>query len=691
MPEIAQWPSCCTSRVIVTLAQRTAAEAHLRGVRLAQAGKTEEAIPFLAAALRAEETCERWNDWASCQAVCRRYDKAEQAYRRAIELDPKNAEALANLSALLVNRRRHQDAIPFLERAIATPDGIQHQLLQELLVLCRAADEGAARPATGEGDAPAPRNLPPIGPLRILVMHETLPQTDCGGADVRIMQIVCALRAQGHAVTFVARLARHWHRYAPPLEAVGVTVYGNDAEGLRFLGMDLKAEWSVEDILKAGKFDVAILYHWFWTGPSVAEHYLSTIRRMSPDTRIAVLSDDRHGTRELQMAAHTKRLVDLERGRNFQDREKEIYRQADMVMGITEEDFAEFLEVTPNLRTHRLHMVADDCPPGPGPAKRKHLLFLGSFSNLANRDALEWFLGRVWPKIHERLAGVEMHLAGSSMPDSFRSLGNGIVGLGRADDLARLHAQHRVFVSPVRYGTGIKTKNLGAMAYGIPIVTTTIGAEGLNLCDTENVSIADDEESFANAVVRLYQDHKLWRKLANAGRRHILQEFSREKLAADVSRFIERVRTMRPKELDPRFVASYEQVERFFPEVLTHQPRIERPGVRLVAYVHMGERLLAQSKSAEALSQFRHAFHYLRGELPNISIFARLLQGLERCYRDLGDLESAERCARQRSQRWTGVREPVVEVENRGATEAVTALDANLQGSTIEKLSEALP
>lgn len=671
--------------------RRMAAAAHMRGVRLAQEGKTADALPFLAAALRAEETSERWNDWASCQVACRRHDEAERAYRRAIDLDPQNAEALANFSAFLVNQSRHNEAIPFLERAIANPGGKQHQLLRDLLTLCKAAGGTPAEPPAGNGAAHTSHKLP-AGPLRILVIHETLPQTDCGGADVRLMQIVCAMRAQGHAVTFVARLGLHRERYAPPLEALGVTIYANDAERLQFLGLDFKSNWSFDEVLKAGKFDVAILYHWFWTGPSVAEHYLPAIRRISPETRIAVLSDDRHGSRELQMASLTKRLADVERGKDFQHREKEIYRQADLVLGITKEDFAEFLEVTPDLQTHRLPMVADKCPPGPGPAKRRHLLFLGSFSNLANRDALEWFLDRVWPKIHQRLPGVEMHLAGSSMPDSFHALGNGIVGLGHVEDLARVHAQHRVFVSPVRYGTGIKTKNLAALSYGIPVVTTTIGAEGLNLRDGETVSIADDEESFADAVVQLYQDRRLWRKRAEAAREHILRQFSPEKLMAEVNRFIERARSLRPKASDPNFVPSYQLVERFHPEVLTHMPGIERPGVRLVAYVHLGERLIEQRKAAEALSQFRHAFHYLRGEIPNISIFARLLRGLERCYRELGDSESAERCARQRSQRWTDAREPVVEVENRGATgEAVTAVDANLHGSTIEKLSEALP
>lgn len=678
--------------------RRVAAGTHAQGVQLAQAGKTSEALPYLSAALRAEETSERWNDWATCQAGCERHSEAEQAYQRAIEIDPQNAEALANLAVLLVNQKRHQDAIPLLERAIAIPGGKQQQPLQDLLGLCRKVSAPTPEPApephpaAAEPAAHAPRDLPASGPLRVLVMHETLPQTDCGGADVRIMQITCALRSLGHSVTFVARLGMRRERYEPPLKAVGVTVYANDAERLKFVGLDVKPEWSFEHILKVNQFDVAILYHWFWTGPSLPEHYVDTIRRVSPHTRVAVLSDDRHGLREMQMAHLNKRFADVERAKDFEYRETETYRQADMVLGITEEDFAEFHRVTPNLLTELLPMVAEKCPAGPGPAKRRHLLFLGSFSNLANRDGLGWFLERVWPRIRKRLPNVEMRLAGSSMPDFLRAPGNGIVGLGHVSDLGRVFAQYRVFVSPIRYGTGIKTKNVAALAHGIPVVTTTIGAEGIGLRDGETVSIADDEESFEEAVVRLYQDDNLWRKRAKASREHMLQNFSPEQLMAKVARLIDRARTLQPKAFDPNHVPSYLMVERFFPEVLTHMPGNERPGVRLVAYVHLGERLLAQGDAAGALAQYRHAFHYLRGEIPNVSIFGRLLQGLERTYRALGDSESVERCVRQQSKKMTDAREPVVEVENRGAIgESAATLDAASNGNAAEQLSEALP
>lgn len=671
---------------------RAASEAHARGVRLAQQGKAVEALRLLASALLCEETAERWNDLATCQMTCGHANEAEKSFRRAVQLDPNNAQALANFSVFLANRKRLADALPLIDRALAIPGEHQHAL-RGLRSLCAEAPAATPQPATTPAGAPIFENLPD-GPLRILVAHETLPQTDCGGADVRLMQVLSALAAHGHAVTFVARLGLKRDRYTPPLEALGFTVHASDADHLKFLGVDAQSSWSFETVVQEGRFDVAILCEWFWTGTSIPEHYMDIIRRVSPRTRIAILSDDRHGLRELRKADLTKRLADIERGLDFQARETETYRRADIVLAITEEDRAGFLEITPDLATELLPMVAEKCAAGPGPAKRRHLLFLGSFSNLANLDGLDWYFARVWPLIRRRLPGAQMCLAGSSMPERVRALGDGIVGIGPVDDLGRAFAQYRVFISPIRYGTGIKTKNVAAMAHGIPVVTTTIGAEGMSLTgDEAAVSIADDEEAFAEAAVRLYQDDKLWRRQARAGREHILREFSRERLQMQVARFIDRVRNLQPKPYDPQHVPSYQRVERAFPEVLTHQPGPQRPGVRMVAYVHLGERLLAEGKPREALSQFRHAFHYLRGEVPNVSIFGRLLAGVERSYRELGDRESAERCARARASSSNDVREPVVEMENRGAGgEPAEALEAVSQPTvpSPENLSEAL-
>ena len=205
-------------------------------------------------------------------------------------------------------------------------------------------------------------------------------------------------------------------------------------------------------MLKPDQFDVAILYQWFWTGTSLPEHYVHTIRRVSPHTRVAILSDDRHGLREMQMADLNKRFADVERAKDFEYRETETYRQADMVLGITEEDFAEFHRVTPNLLTEMLPMVAEKCPArarpsqATAPAVSRKLLELREPATDSDGISNASGLGS------KRLPKVQMRLAGSSMPEILRALGDGVVGLGHVSDLAARLRRSRVrLAGPLRY------------------------------------------------------------------------------------------------------------------------------------------------------------------------------------------------------------------------------------------------
>jgi glycosyltransferase involved in cell wall biosynthesis len=93
-------------------------------------------------------------------------------------------------------------------------------------------------------------------------------------------------------------------------------------------------------------------------------------------------------------------------------------------------------------------------------------------------------------------------------------------------DVAPLFARARVFVAPVRFGAGVKGKIGEALAYALPVVTTTIGAEGLELRDGEEALIADSASDLAGAVVRLYRDAELWRRLASNAHAHVERHFS---------------------------------------------------------------------------------------------------------------------------------------------------------------------
>ena len=504
-------------------------------------------------------------------------------------------------------------------------------------------------------------------PLNILVIHEMLPPPDRHGADVQWMQMLRELRAQGHRVVHVARNGINRERYAAGVEALGIPVYAPDAERMRFLGFDFPVEWTFEQLLRENQFDLAILFHWFWNGISIPEHYLEEIWRGSPGTFIAVLTDDQQGVREMQMAGLTAQWSDYERSQDFSDREFQVYRRADLVLTISEDDRNAFLRVAPALVTGRMPMIATVGSEGGTFSERAGFLFLANFDNPANRDASDWMLAEIWPRIRAQVPAAELVLVGNNLPADLGATENGVLRVGYVADLDPIFAKCRVALSPVRFGTGIKTKNLSALAHAVPLVTTTVGADGMAQRHSETALIADTPQEFADAAARIYLNETLWCKLARQGRKHILEYFSEQQMQEAVRVLIERARHTKPKAYEPDFVWPYLLVEKRFPDVVSGEPAGQRLFLRMARYITLAEEFLEQREPARALQQLRFIFSHVRGRVPASGLYLRAVQLMSRCYSELGDAEKsaqyAGRIERAVSNRNFGVR-PVAESKN---------------------------
>ncbi len=165
-------------------------------------------------------------------------------------------------------------------------------------------------------------------------------------------------------------------------------------------------------------------------------------------------------------------------------------------------------------------------PPEPAP-HREGALFIGNFENLPNRDALEWLLEEIWPRVRERQPETALTVAGARMPAEIasRQRSEGVTVIGEVDDPATAYHRHRVLVVPLRAGSGTRLKILEAFAAGLPVVSTRLGAEGLEVEDGRHLLLADDEEGFAEAVARLLTDEELGRRLAESARRLVRERY----------------------------------------------------------------------------------------------------------------------------------------------------------------------
>jgi glycosyltransferase involved in cell wall biosynthesis len=145
--------------------------------------------------------------------------------------------------------------------------------------------------------------------------------------------------------------------------------------------------------------------------------------------------------------------------------------------------------------------------PDPG-NPRHHALFVGSFPHLPNQDALDYLLREIWPLVRRRLPDARLSVAGARPPRWVLDTDgrDGVSVVGEVPDLAPLYRSHRLLAVPIRAGSGTRLKILEAMASGLPVVSTTIGAEGIEASPDRHLLVADEPISFAAAVTSLLED-----------------------------------------------------------------------------------------------------------------------------------------------------------------------------------------
>jgi glycosyltransferase involved in cell wall biosynthesis len=161
---------------------------------------------------------------------------------------------------------------------------------------------------------------------------------------------------------------------------------------------------------------------------------------------------------------------------------------------------------------------------------RNDLMFLGGFAHSPNIDAVEFFLKDIFPVVKGKLPQIRFYIIGSNLPENIKKYeSEDVLAIGYVKALGQYFNNIRVFVAPLRYGAGVNGKIVTSMTYGVPVVTTTIGNEGLNLVDGYHCMIADTPGEFAAKIVRLYEDEELWKSLSRNSIEFIKDNFSKSK------------------------------------------------------------------------------------------------------------------------------------------------------------------
>jgi polysaccharide biosynthesis protein PslH len=199
------------------------------------------------------------------------------------------------------------------------------------------------------------------------------------------------------------------------------------------------------------------------------------------------------------------------------------------VLAPSAEDAAQVLRIAPAARVS-VYPNALPAQPRPPAAGEEAVVFSGNLEYHPNADAVRFFRREIWPLLRDRHPGLVWRLVGKN-PQAVRKYTAGdprIETTGPVDDAVAEIALARVAVVPLLSGSGTRLKILEAWAAGVPVVTTTIGGEGLPVEDGKTALVADSAPSFAAQVGRLLTCRDLCRDLGNAGRVLLEKEFTWE-------------------------------------------------------------------------------------------------------------------------------------------------------------------
>jgi len=276
--------------------------------------------------------------------------------------------------------------------------------------------------------------------------------------------------------------------------------------------------------------------------PSMGAALIHRIRRANPEAGIIFDMVDTHFLRyqrEYEISGDTAALAEAKRYRKI---ERKLAQKSDLVWCASGEDKQVMQREAPDTRIEVVPTIHELRDRGKAFQDREGLLFIGNLAHRPNDDAVLFFMREVYPLLQQMLPGVGLDIVGDNPSEDIATYNSEEVRVrGYVPEVEPYLRDRRVFVAPLRFGAGIKGKVGEALAHAIPVVTTSVGAEGFGLTHGVDVMIADDPKSFATAVAELYSQQELWETIGRNARFRIAKHFTPEVVAETINNSIREV------------------------------------------------------------------------------------------------------------------------------------------------------
>lgn len=367
--------------------------------------------------------------------------------------------------------------------------------------------------SSAQGDNTPSPVFPHKNGCNILVIDDVVPMPDKDSGSLRRTAFLDILCEEGNNVTFIPSNLWRTSGYTNALEKRGIRVLG--LPDMRFVTEHLYEEGESYDIVIVGRVQNMTAY-------------AKDIRRYAPQAALIFDTVDLHFLRMERQATTMSDRKMMRAAMREKKRELHAVQHADCTIVVSEEEKTILTSLVPDATISVLSNIHDVRLPQTPFAQRENIMFVGAYGHQPNADAAQYLVREIWPLVRQKLPDATLHLIGEDPDDVLTELGgDGVIVTGHVPDLDAVLEQARVSVAPLRYGAGVKGKINMSMSRGVPIVTTSIGAEGMGLHHEENCLIADSAENFAAMIVRAYTDETLWQKLSHAGPALIQEKFSK--------------------------------------------------------------------------------------------------------------------------------------------------------------------
>ncbi|NCS36439.1 MAG: glycosyltransferase [Microcystis aeruginosa G11-01] len=337
----------------------------------------------------------------------------------------------------------------------------------------------------------------------ILIVDSYVPLYDRESGSCRIYNIIKILKKLGYSIVFLPDNGQCLEPYVSELQSMGVEVL-----------------YSTNDMpeIKSHLLEILSMIDIAWVcRPELCEKYLGLLMQNS---KIRLIYDtvDLHFLR-------LKREKELLGGsinqqvswQSIQSKELSLAKSVHSTIVVTdvEKDILLSLGVSNVQVIPNIHEVYAGLLPEFD--QRKGLLFIGGYNHTPNVDAVIWLCKNIMPLVWEQFPEIQLTLLGSNPPSLVSDLqSDRVVVAGYVRDVEPYFLNQRVFVAPLRYGAGMKGKVGQSLSYGLPVVTTSIGAEGFGLRDGMEAIIADKPEDFANGIITLYNNLDTWKVISQS-------------------------------------------------------------------------------------------------------------------------------------------------------------------------------